>query len=68
LSDLQQLEADSADLRENAKQRGPIFKPTGEHGLAAHHLIRNRRKAEKTVAPSRPLIRIAYKLARLATL
>jgi len=38
LSELEQLEAESLDLGENAEHRGLIFKPTGEHGLAAHQL------------------------------
>jgi hypothetical protein len=38
LSELEQLEAESFDLGEDTEQRGLIFKPTGEHGLAAHHL------------------------------
>ena len=38
LSELEQLEAESFDLGEDAEQRGLIFEPTGEHGLAAHHL------------------------------
>src|SRR6267143_5331620 len=59
LSDFQQFEAESLDLSENAEQRGPILKPTGEHGLAAHHLIRHRRKSrqgggsEPTLDPDR---------------
>jgi hypothetical protein len=38
LSELEQLEAESFDLGEDAEHRGLIFKPTGEHGLAAHQL------------------------------
>jgi hypothetical protein len=38
LSELEQLEAESFDLGEDAEQRGLIFKPTGEHGFAAHQL------------------------------
>lgn len=45
LSDLEQFEAESFDLRENAEQRGPVFKPTREHGLAAHQLMRHRGKS-----------------------
>ena len=44
LSDLEQHEAERFDLRKDAEQRGPIFKPTGEHGLAAPQLRRHRGK------------------------
>jgi hypothetical protein len=36
--DLEQFQAESLDLRENAEQGGPVFKPTREHGLAGHQL------------------------------
>jgi len=38
LSELEELEAETFDLAEDAEQRGLIFKPTGEHRLAAHYL------------------------------
>ena len=38
LSELEQLEAESFDLGEDAEHRSLIFKPAGEHGLAAHQL------------------------------
>src|SRR6266436_6970622 len=47
LSDFQQLEAEPFDLHDNAEQSGPIFKPTGEHGLAADQLIRHRGKSRQ---------------------
>jgi hypothetical protein len=59
LSELEQLEAEPFNLGEDAEQRGPIFKPTGEHGLAADHLMRHRRKgrqgggSEPTLDPDR---------------
>ena len=43
-AELEQLEVERFDLCKDAEQRGPIFKPTGEHGLVCVQLRHHRGK------------------------
>ena len=57
--DLEQIEAERLDLGQHAVQCGPV-QQTGEHGVRAMMLRRQRRERASTVAPRCPLIRIMY--------
>jgi hypothetical protein len=66
-ADLDQFEAECFDLREDAEQRGPIFKQTGEQVSPPSSSDSSVGNADRAVAPSRPRIRIAYKHGGVAT-
>jgi hypothetical protein len=67
LAQLEELEAEGLDLGEAAEHCGLILKRAGEHGLTAVLFRHHRGEADRAVSPSRPLIRIVYKLGGAGT-
>ena len=60
LADLEEVQAERLDLGQHAVQRGPV-QQAGEHGVRAVLLRGQAGKADSTVAPRWPLIRITYR-------